>query len=119
MFGRMYNIKIANLGWLIIFIGFNLLFFPQFVIGLMGMPRRYFDYLPQFTFGHQVSTIGGYILAVGLFIMIFNLFKGRKGPVALANPWGGKTLEWQIPSPPPHENFDEVPVITGEPYNFE
>lgn len=115
----MYNIKIANLGWLIIFIGFNFLFFPQFVIGMMGMPRRYFDYLPQFTFGHQISTIGGYILAVGLFIMIYNLFKGRKGPIAEANPWGGKTLEWQISSPPPHENFDEVPVITGEPYNYE
>jgi len=119
MFGRMYNIRVANWGWLIIFIGFNLLFFPQFVIGMMGMPRRYFDYLPQFTFGHQISTIGGYILAVGLFIMIYNLFKGRKGPIAEANPWGGKTLEWQISSPPPHENFDEVPIITGEPYNYE
>ena len=119
MFGRMYNFKVANIGWAIIFIGFNLLYFPQFVIGMMGMPRRYFDYLPQFTLGQQVSTIGGFILAVGLFIMIFNLFKGRKGPIATANPWGGRTLEWQIPSPPPVENFDEIPNITKGPYEYE
>lgn len=119
MFGTMYNFKIANIAWLIIFIGFNLLYFPQFVIGMMGMPRRYFDYLPQFTFGHQISTIGGYILAVGLFLMIYNLFKGRKGPKAEANPWGGRTLEWQIPSPPPLENFEEIPEITSGPYDYE
>jgi cytochrome c oxidase subunit 1 len=118
MFGRMYNVKWANIGWFFVFCGFNLLYFPQFVIGLMGMPRRYFDYLPQFQFGHQVSTIGGYILAIGLFIMIYTLFKGRKGPIAPANPWGGNTLEWQIPSPPSIENFEEIPVITEEPYNY-
>jgi cytochrome c oxidase subunit 1 len=119
MFGRMYNFRVANIAWLINFIGFNLLYFPQFVIGMEGMPRRYFDYLPQFTAGHQVSTIGGYILGVGLFIMIYNLFKGRKGPIAPANPWKGKTLEWQIPSPPPVENFEEIPVITHGPYDYE
>lgn len=119
MFGRMYNQKIANLGWLIIFIGFNLLYFPQFVIGLMGMPRRYFDYLPQFTFGHQISTIGGFVLGIGIIIMLTNLFKGRNGPKAEANPWGSKSLEWQIPSPPSVENFEEIPEITEEPYNYE
>jgi cytochrome c oxidase subunit I len=119
MFGTMYNFKIANIAWVINFIGFNLLYFPQFVIGMMGMPRRYFDYLPQFTFGHQVSTIGGFILAIGLILMIYNLFKGRKGPKALSNPWGGRTLEWQIPSPPPVENFEEIPEITKGPYDYE
>ncbi len=118
MFGHMYNFKVANAAWFFIFVGFNLLYFPQFVIGIMGMPRRYFDYLPQFTFGHQVSTIGGVVLGVGILIMIVNLFRGRKGPLAPANPWGGSTLEWQIPSPPPTENFDEIPTITSEPYNY-
>lgn len=118
MFGRMYNLKSATLGWIVIFTGFNMLYFPQFVIGLMGMPRRYFDYLPQFTFGHQLSTIGGYVLGIGIFIMLYTLFKGRKGPVAPADPWGGKTLEWQIASPPPAENFDEIPVITDQPYQY-
>jgi len=73
MYGRMYNFKMANWSFIFLFVGFNLLYFPQFVIGIMGMPRRYFDYLPQFEFGHQLSTIGGILLAVGLVIMLLNL----------------------------------------------
>jgi cytochrome c oxidase subunit 1 len=119
MFGTMYNNKIATVACVINFIGFNLLYFPLFVIGIMGMPRRYFDYLPQFQTGHVLSTLGGYILGIGIILMVYNLFKGRNGEKAPANPWGGKTLEWQIASPPPVENFDEIPVITGQPYNFD
>jgi cytochrome c oxidase subunit 1 len=119
MFGHMYNFKVANIGWFLNFVGFNLLYFPQFVVGIMGMPRRYFDYLPQFTAGQQVSSIGGMILGLGLIIMITNLFRGIKGPVAESNPWGGSTLEWQTTSPPPEENFEEIPVITTEPYNYQ
>jgi len=119
MFGHMYNFKVANIALGLIFIGFNLLYFPQFIIGIQGMPRRYFDYLPQFQWGHQLSTIGGILLGIGIFIMIFNLFKGRKGPIAPANPWNGNTLEWQISSPPPEENFEEVPEIKSSPYNYD
>lgn len=119
MFGRMYNNKIANIAWGINFIGFNMLYFPQFIIGIQGMPRRYFDYLPQFQTGHVISTIGGFILFIGLILMVYNLVRSiKKGDIAPANPWRGVTLEWQIPSPPTHENFDEIPEIKTKPYFF-
>ena len=88
-------------------------------MGYMGMPRRYYDYLPQFTVYQQVSTIGSWILAGTIFFifgyMIHALLKGKK---ATSNPWGGVTLEWHIPSPPPLENFTSIPSITHEPYDF-
>jgi cytochrome c oxidase subunit 1 len=115
----MYNIKLANWAFGILLVGFNLLYFPLFIIGMQGMPRRYFDYLPQFHMGHMLSSIGAFILAFGLILMIYNLIRGaRKGEPAPANPWNGITLEWQVPSPPPLENFDEIPTITEPPYNF-
>jgi len=101
-----------------LFIGFNLLYFPQFIIGLQGMPRRYFDYLPQFTTGQQVSTIGGYILGIGLIILIVNLFR-KNGVKSTANPWGGKTLEWTLASPPPMENFVTPPHVPDKPYDYD
>jgi len=120
MYGRMYNFKRANISFAFLFTGFNLLYFPQFVIGIMGMPRRYFDYLPQFTLGHQLSTIGGAILGIGVIIMLVNLFS-KKGEKAPDNPWGGKTLEWTIASPPPVENFDIMPEMKEDqtPYDYE
>ena len=119
MFGKMYNNRVANIAWGLVFGGFNLLYFPQFIIGIQGMPRRYFDYLPQFTTGEFISTIGSFILIAGLFLMVFNLIRAsRKGAPAPANPWKGVTLEWQIPSPPPHENFDSIPEIKTKPYFF-
>lgn len=119
IYGRMYNEKIAVTAWIINFIGFNLLFMPQFIIGMQGMPRRYFDYLPKFTWGHQLSGIGAIILVTGIIMMITNLARNRKrGPVAPKNPWGGVTLEWQIDSPPTEFNFDEDPIITEDPYVF-
>jgi cytochrome c oxidase subunit 1 len=119
MFGRMYNNKLANIAWGINFTGFNLLYFPQFIIGIQGMPRRYFDYLPQFQTGQVISTIGGFILFIGLILMVYNLVRSmKKGDIAPANPWHGVTLEWQIPSPPSHENFDEIPEIKTKPYFF-
>jgi cytochrome c oxidase subunit 1 len=119
MFGRMYNDRIAYIAWGIIFAGFNLLYFPQFIIGIQGMPRRYFDYLPQFQTGHVISSIGGFILFGGLVLMLWNLvYYARRGAPAPANPWKGVTLEWQIPSPPPLENFDVIPEIKTPPYLF-
>jgi cytochrome c oxidase subunit 1 len=119
MFGRMYNFRVANIAWGLNFAGFNLLYFPLFIVGLQGMPRRSYDYLPQFQSGHVLSTVGAFILVTGLLLMVYNLIRGaRKGEVAPANPWKGVTLEWKVPSPPPHENFDDIPVITSKPYLF-
>jgi cytochrome c oxidase subunit 1 len=119
MYGRMYSFKMANWSFVFLFAGFNLLYFPQFIIGMMGMPRRYFDYLPQFTFGHQLSFFGGVLLVIGFIIMLITLFS-KKGAKAPDNPWGGRTFEWTIPSPPPVENFDVMPEM-GEnetPYDY-
>ena len=119
MFGRMYNKKIATIAWMIIFIGFNILYFPMFILGVRGMPRRYYDYLPEFHTEHLISTIGSWILISGLILMFSNLinalFKGEKADI---NPWGGTTLEWQIPSPPPPENFEKIPIVEHGPYVF-
>ena len=118
MYGRMYNIRRANIAWGVLFAGFNILYFPLFIIGFQGMPRRYFDYLPQFQTGHVISTIGAFILFAGIVMMIWNFIQAKKGLAAGPNPWKGVTLEWQIPSPPPLENFDEIPVIKHQPYLF-
>ena len=119
MFGRMYSNRWAYWGWGLLFSGFNLLYFPMFINGINGMPRRYFDYLPQFEAGQMISSVGAIILFIGIIVMISNLVYHRhRGAVAPANPWGGVTLEWQIPSPPPLENFDEIPTITRKPYFF-
>jgi cytochrome c oxidase subunit 1 len=119
MFGRMYFKKPANIAVLLFFIGFNMLYFTKFIMGYMGMPRRYYDYLPQFATLQEISTVGSWILALAIFIMLGNLiYSLRKGPKAGPNPWGGVTLEWHIPSPPPMENFKEIPTITHEPYDF-
>ncbi|MGC8596040.1 MAG: cytochrome c oxidase subunit I [Candidatus Kryptoniota bacterium] len=117
MFGRMYNLKVASWSVLILFVGFNMLYFPMFILGYEGMPRRYFTYLPQYEGLQHLSMVGSWVLAVGLIIMFTNLIHGmRKGPLAGDNPWGGTTLEWTIPSPPPKENFEEIPIVTREPY---
>jgi len=120
MFGRLYNEKLAQLAALLIFVGFNVTFFPQFILGTQGMPRRYFDYVPEFTTLHQISTVGSWILSVGLLLvagyLLHSLFKGQKAP---ANPWGAGTLEWthtgRVPSP---HNFDRIPVVTRGPYDY-
>ncbi|HQV32328.1 MAG TPA: cbb3-type cytochrome c oxidase subunit I, partial [Calditrichia bacterium] len=118
MFGRMYNKGVANLAWVFIFIGFNTLYFTMLVLGYMGMPRRYYDHVMEFHLGHQIATVGSWILITGLVIMFYNLYQGlRYGPKAEANPWGGTTLEWSVPSPPSLENFDEIPTVTGGPYD--
>jgi cytochrome c oxidase subunit 1 len=119
MFGKMYNWKRAAWGWLILFIGFNVLYFPMLILGWEGMPRRYYDYPPQFHTLHLISTIGSWILIAGLILIFINLVQGlRKGQRAGDNPWGGATLEWQISSPPPINNFKKIPVVERGPYEF-
>ncbi len=120
MTGRMYNERTAKIAWLIMFIGFNVLYFTMFILGLQGMPRRYFQYQPQYQTNHIISTVGSWVLAAGLALMFGNfirsLFRGEKAPM---NPWGGRSLEWQIPSPPPPENFEKIPVIEHGPYKYD
>ena len=119
MFGKMYNGKIAVIAWIPIFIGFNMLYFSMLILGYVGMPRRYYTHLPQYHTMHMVATIGSFILAAGLVLFVGNLVVGIfRGKKADANPWGGITLEWKTASPPPLENFDQIPVIDGRPYVF-
>lgn len=119
MWGKMYNKKVANIGLLILFIGFNLLYFPMFILGIMGMPRRYYDYLPQFETFNLISTLGSWILGLGLLIVIVNLLRPRKATAEeLDNPWNGRTLEWKVQSPPSLENFEEIPTIEHGPYEL-
>jgi cytochrome c oxidase subunit 1 len=117
--GRMYPEWWARLGALLVFVGFNLTFFPQFVLGYIGMPRRYHAYAPEFQVLNVMSTAGASILAVGyalpLVYLIWSLRFGRKAGV---NPWGAAGLEWTTPSPPPKDNFHETPVVTWEAYDY-
>jgi cytochrome c oxidase subunit 1 len=118
MFGRMTNQKIGNIAMIVLLIGFNLTFFVQFIAGAKGMPRRYATYRPEFATYHQISTIGAYVMAIGLFGIAGNLLHGMlRGKKAPANPWGSNTLEWHAPSPPPHDNFPVEPVA-GDPYDM-
>lgn len=119
MFGKMYNESLARLTFIFIFIGFNVTFFPQFILGAMGMPRRYFDYIPAYASLNAISTVGSWLIATGFFLSLYVIIKGiTSGEKASSNPWGAKTLEWQTPSPPPHHNFDVEPVITAGPYEY-
>ncbi|MBN1339809.1 MAG: cytochrome c oxidase subunit I [Bacteroidales bacterium] len=113
MTGRMYREKMANFAFIVLFIGFNLLYFPMLIVGIMGMPRRYYDYLPEFTTMNVLSTVGSWVLISGLLLMVINLLLSiKKGEKAGNNPWGGTTLEWQTASPPSLHNFDTPPVIS-------
>lgn len=119
IYGKMYNHKVAKFSCVGIFVGFNWLYFPMLILGMKGMPRRYYDYLPQYADLHFFSTVGSWVLAIGLIGMFINLFYGSyKGRPVGENPWGGASLEWQIPTPPPHHNFVEEPVVTHGPYDF-
>ena len=119
MFGKMYSEPLARLSWVFTFIGFNVTFFPQFILGQMGMLRRYYSYLPAYQSLNQISTVGSWLIATGFLISLFTIIKAlRSGPPAPANPWGSKTLEWTVSSPPPHHNFDVEPIVTAGPYEY-
>ncbi len=120
MTGRMYPQGWGISAAILIFAGFNLTFFPQFILGYMGMPRRYWEYAPEYQVLNVMSTAGASILAIGYLLplgyLIWSLYWGEK---AEDNPWGGSGLEWQISSPPPTHNFSQTPVITRGPYYYE
>ncbi len=119
MFGVMYDETLAKIACGIIFVGFNATFLPQFIMGSRGMPRRYATYVPEYEAFHQASTIGAIILGSGVALMCYYLiasfFQGRK---AMQNQWGGVTLDWATPTPPPLENFDHAPKVTTEVYDY-
>ncbi len=117
MFGKMYSEFWGKIACAFIFVGFNMVFFTQFILGAKGMPRRYFNYLDQYQPLHAFSTYGSWVLGVGFLIMGFYLIDSLvNGKKASDNPWGGTTLEWTTQSPPIAENFLETPHVTQGPY---
>ncbi len=114
----MYNEFLGQIACAIIFVGFNLTFFTQFLMGSQGMPRRYYTYAAEYQPYHIASTMGAYTLGVGFLLiaayLIHSLFKGRPAP---DNPWGANTLEWKTASPPHFENFVTTPSV-GDPYDY-
>jgi cytochrome c oxidase subunit I len=117
--GRLYPDGWARFAALVIFVGFNLTFFPQFVLGYLGMPRRYAVYPAEFQVLNVMSSAGASILGVGYIIpLIYFIWSFKYGPIAGPNPWGAKGLEWTTPSPPPTENFEEIPIVTEQAYNY-
>jgi cytochrome c oxidase subunit 1 len=121
MTGRMYSEPLAKASAILVFVGFNLTFFPQFVLGYMGMPRRYHSYPEEFQVLNVASTLGATVLGAGyLLLFVYLLWSLKKGAIVTANPWGAKGLEWErTQSPPTTFNFDEDPIIVTEPaYNY-
>jgi cytochrome c oxidase subunit 1 len=120
MSGKMYSEPVAKIAWLLVIVGFNVTFLPQFVLGMEGMPRRYFEYLPQFESLHAASSFGAYINAFGYSLALLNLLWAAFFSKVMApdNPYNSKSLEWQTQSPPIHENFAEIPVVHEWPYSY-
>jgi cytochrome c oxidase subunit 1 len=119
MTGRMYPEWWARLGALLAFVGFNLTFLPQFVLGYLGMPRRYHAYPDEFQVLNVLSSAGASVLGVGYLLpMVYMVWSMRYGVPAASNPWGAKGLEWETPSPPPTENFPSTPTVSEDAYDY-
>jgi cytochrome c oxidase subunit 1 len=119
MTGRMYNERLGKLHFWLTFVGFNLTFFPMHLVGMEGMPRRVADYAPKFANLNMFISIASFGLGMSTIVFIYNMITSwRSGPIAPSNPWRGMTLEWQVSSPPPIFNFDEIPQVVGSPYEY-
>jgi cytochrome c oxidase subunit 1 len=117
--GRLYPRFLSTFAAIVVFIGFNVTFFPQFILGYLGMPRRYYTYPPEFQVLNVMSSAGATILGVGYLIPVFYFLWSLKfGQKASANPWGAVGLEWETTSPPPAGNFETPPVVTTEAYDY-
>jgi cytochrome c oxidase subunit 1 len=119
MTGRMLNERVGKVAFYTVMIGFNVTFMAMFYNGLAGMPRRVADYQPQFAVGNLISTLGAYVIGIGMLTFLYAIVSSwRSGKPAGPNPWHAKTLEWYVPSPPPLENFEVLPVVTGDAYGY-
>ncbi len=119
MTGRMYDEKLGKLHFWLTFVGFNLTFFPMHILGTEGMPRRVADYLPKFADLNMFISLASFALGVSTIVFLYNMITSwRFGEIAPANPWRAMTLEWQVSSPPPTFNFDEIPQVVGSPYEY-
>lgn len=122
MFGRLYNVKFANIFSFMSFLGFIITFFSQFILGFQGMPRRYFHYLYQYKFMNRVSTLGAILTGLGFFLLILNLVlsffnNSKNSALNLANPWNAKTIDWtETYSPPLEHNFINLPILKKDEY---
>jgi cytochrome c oxidase subunit 1 len=117
--GRLYPARWAQFAATLLFFGFNFTFFPQYLLGVAGMPRRYFEYAPQFHTLNVLSSAGAVILAAGYLLpLCYFVWSLRYGERAPSNPFNATGLEWTVPSPPPTENFVRIPVVTEAPYGY-
>src|SRR5262245_55633856 len=120
MTGRMYSEFFSRISAITVFVGFNVTFFPQFILGYLGMPRRYHAYPDEMQVLNVMSSAGATVLALGYALPVFYfLYSLKFGAVAGPNPWQASGLEWQTQSPPLTENFEETPIVTHEPYEYE
>jgi cytochrome c oxidase subunit 1 len=119
MTGRMYDERLGKIHFWLTFVGFNVTFFPMHWIGLRGMPRRVADYAPEFANWNMVISIASFLLGASTLVFVYNMIASwRRGEPAPDNPWRALTLEWQVSSPPPIFNFDEIPQVVGSPYEY-
>jgi cytochrome c oxidase subunit 1 len=117
--GRMYSERLGKLHAWWMFLGFNATFLPMFVVGVRGMNRRVADYLPAYAGLNRVISVAGFVLGASFLVFVWNVLRSwRRGERAPANPWRARTLEWQVPSPPPAENFPAPPVVVAHPYGY-
>lgn len=119
MTGRMFDERVGSIGFWTAFVGFQITFMGMFAAGNLGMPRRVFQYSELFLLSNQISTVGAYIIGIGMLIFLGALVSSWKsGEPASSNPWGSQTLDWQTPTPVPLENFPVLPVVTSDPYQY-
>jgi cytochrome c oxidase subunit 1 len=119
MTGRMYNERLGKIHFWLTFIGFNMTFFPMHWLGLQGMPRRVADYDPRFEGWNLFISLSSFALGASALVFFYNMIVSwARGPKADGNPWHAHSIEWQVSSPPPVFNFDEVPQVVGGPYEY-